>query len=911
MKIVLIDGSALIYRSHFAMQRQPLTTAHGEITTASFGTANAVVRLFEDFEADRVVCAFDVKGPTFRHEMYEEYKAHRPPTPPDLAVQIPRVRELLEAMEVPIVEKEGYEADDVIGTLAREGAERGHEMWIYSGDKDFFPLVRPGVSLLKPSPRANVDDEPLDEAAVRRKKGVRPAQYRDVLALVGDKSDNVPGVPGIGEKTAVKLISTFESIDRLLERLDDKRVTPRQRKAIEENREQLLLSRQLVTIDEHVDVDLDFVEVGRPDPWTEDFRRVCRELEFRQLLERFDDQADGDDGGNPGDDPRYAVIESVDALTERLAQLPRDVAWCVDTETTSLDPMRAELVGLSFSVREGEAWYVPVAPASGAGSSDLFADDAPTGLPWVEVREALRPSFEDPRIAKVGQNLKYDQLVLLNHGLELRGVEFDTMIASYLLAPERRQHNMDVLADEELGLRTVPYKQLFDGLDTRDLRRVPLDRLAHYACEDADVTRRLYEHFRPQLVAEELDQVMNDLEIPLSQVLLRMEHHGVRLDLDLLDRLQKEWKTELDALVASIHEMAGTEFNLNSPKQLQVILFERLGLKPTKKTSTGYSTDVEVLTALATEHELPAKLLEYRQLSKLLSTYVQTLPKLVHPDTGCVHTSFNQAVAATGRLSSTDPNLQNIPIRTEAGRRIREAFVPREDDWSLLAADYSQIELRLMAHMSGDESLIQSFRAGEDIHARTAALVNGVDIDGVTGEMRRAAKAINFGILYGMGARALGQSIGVGQKEAKAFIDAYFEQLPKVRAWIDETVERATADREVRTMFGRRRRLPELASKDPRQRSFGERIAVNTPIQGSAADLIKKAMIDLDARIEREDLPARLLLQVHDELVLEVRDDARDAVRDVVVEEMEGVADLAVPLSVDAHFGATWAEAHA
>jgi DNA polymerase-1 len=910
MKIVLIDGSALIYRSHFAMQRQPLTTSHGEITTASFGTANAVVRLFEDFEADRVVCAFDVKGPTFRHEMYEEYKAHRPPTPPDLAAQIPRVRELLEAMDVPIVEKEGYEADDVIGTLARVGADRGHEMWIYSGDKDFFPLIRPGVSLLKPSPRANVDDETLDEGAVRRKKGVRPAQYRDVLALVGDKSDNVPGVPGIGEKTAVKLISTFESIDRLLENLDDKRVTPRQRKAIEDNREQLLLSRRLVTIDEHVDVDLDFEEAGRPDPWTEDFRRICRELEFRQLLERFDEEAD-DDGGNPGDDLRYAVIESVDALTERLAQLPRDVAWCVDTETTSLDPMRAELVGLSFSVRAGEAWYVPVAPASATETGDLFADDGPTGLPWPEVREALCPSFEDPRIAKVGQNLKYDQLVLLNHGLELRGVEFDTMIASYLLAPERRQHNMDVLADEELGLRTVPYKQLFEGLDTRDLRRVPLDRLAHYACEDADVTRRLYEHFRPQLVAEELDQVMNDLEIPLSQVLLRMEHHGVRLDLDLLDRLQKEWKTELDVLVSSIHEMAGTEFNLNSPKQLQVILFERLGLKPTKKTSTGYSTDVEVLTALATEHDLPAKLLEYRQLSKLLSTYVQTLPKLVHPETGCVHTSFNQAVAATGRLSSTDPNLQNIPIRTEAGRRIREAFVPREDDWSLLAADYSQIELRLMAHMSGDESLIESFRAGEDIHARTAALVNGVDIDGVTGEMRRAAKAINFGILYGMGARALGQSIGVGQKEAKAFIDAYFEQLPKVRAWIDETVERATADREVRTMFGRRRRLPELASKDPRQRSFGERIAVNTPIQGSAADLIKKAMIDLDARIEREGLPARLLLQVHDELVLEVRDDARDAVRDVVVEEMEGVADLAVPLSVDAHFGATWAEAHA
>ena len=910
MKIVLVDGSALVYRSHFALQRQSLQTSHGEITNAAFGAANAVVRLLEDFGADRVVFAFDVKGPTFRHEMYEAYKAHRPPTPPEISEQIPRVRQLVQAMDVPIVEKQGFEADDVIGTLARIGVEAGHEMWIYSGDKDFFPLVRPGVFLLKPSPRANVEDEPFDERAVKKKFGVRPAQFRDVLALIGDKSDNVPGVPGIGEKTAAKLIATFESIDRLLDHLDDKRVTPRVRQSLEQNREQLMLSRKLVTIDEHVDLDFDLAEdLGDGDPWTQEFREMCRELEFRQLLERFDEHSSRNPGTKSSTALEYVVVESVDALARRLEALPRDRAWCVDTETTSLDPMRAELVGLSLSVEEGKAFYVPVRAATN-GARGLFDDDAPA-LPWDEVREVLRPTFEDRTIAKVGQNLKYDQIVLAQHGLHLAGVEFDTMIASYLLAPERRQHNMDALADEVLGLRTVPYKALFEGMDSKDIRRVPPDRLAHYACEDADVTRRLYERFRPELIEERLDHVLSDLEIPLSQVLMRMEMRGVKLDVELLGRLQTQWQRELEALVTDIHALAGEAFNLNSPKQLQVILFQKLGLKPRRKTSTGYSTDVDVLTELAAEHELPARLLEYRQLSKLLSTYVQSLPKLVHPATGCVHTSFNQAVAATGRLSSTDPNLQNIPIRTEQGKRIREAFVPREAGWSLLAADYSQIELRLMAHFAGDEALIESFRAGEDIHARTAALVNGVELDGVTGEMRRAAKAINFGILYGMGARALGQSIGVSTKEAQGFIDEYFARLPRVREWIDATIARATEEREVRTMFGRRRRLPELASKDPRQKAFGERIAVNTPIQGSAADLIKKAMIDLDVRIESEGLPARMLLQVHDELVLEVRDDARESVRKVVVDAMQDVADLAVPLAVEAHFGANWAQAHA
>jgi DNA polymerase I len=908
VKIYLIDGSALVYRSHFALQRQPLLTRHGEITNASFGTANAVIRLREDFGADRVVALFDAKGPTFRHELYPQYKAHRPPTPEEIRAQLPRVHAVLASMDVPVLEQSGYEADDLIGTLARRGVELGHEMWIYSGDKDFVPLVRPGVSLLKPSPRANLEDEPLDEAAVKRKYGVRPAQYRDVLALMGDASDNVPGVPGIGEKTAIKLISTFESIDRLLERLEDKRIAPRARQALTEHRDQLALSRRLVTIDERVPVEFELGDAGSWNPWTTAFRELCRELEFDSLLARFDVSQPAP---TTAAGLQYVLVDSLGALRARVAGLPRDRAWCIDTETTGLDAMQAELVGISLSVREGEAFYVPVQVGAPEGGRDLFGAHEADRLPWESVREILRPFFVDPRIEKVGQNLKYDQTVLGEHGLELGGVAFDTMIASCLLAPERRQHNMDALAEEVLGLRTVPYKALFEGLEHTDIRRVPLDRLTHYACEDADVTRRLYEVFGPQLVTDELDHLLDDLEMPLSQVLLRMERRGVRLDTDLLARLERQWKAELVDLVAAIHEMAGGAFNLNSPKQLQTVLFDRLGLKPQRKTSTGYSTDVDVLTALAEEHPLPGKLLEYRQLSKLLSTYVQSLPKLVNPRTGCVHTSFNQAVAATGRLSSTDPNLQNIPVRTEQGRRIREAFVPREQGWVMLAADYSQIELRILAHFAQEPNLVDAFRRGEDIHARTAAIVNGVALDDVTGEMRHAAKAINFGILYGMGARALAQQIGVSSKQAQEFIDGYFARLPRVRAWIDATKARAEADRGVRTMLGRRRRLPELASSDPRQRSFGERIAVNTPIQGSAADLIKRAMIDLDARIEREQLPARLLLQVHDELVLEVREDAAEAMADVVRAAMQDVADLAVPLVVDVHTGANWAQAHA
>lgn len=911
MKIFLIDGSALVYRAHFAMARRPLLSRHGEITNAAYGSATAVLRLWEEEGADAIVCCFDLPGPTIRHERFEAYKATRKPMPDELVNQLPRVRQTFEAMGVPVLDLERYEADDLIGTLARQGEALGHEMWIYSGDKDFLQLVRPGVSMLRPSGRTGARDEVLDVAAVKKKTGVRPDQFRDVLALMGDASDNVPGVPGVGEKTAEKLISTFGDLDGLLGRLQDKRVPPRQRKLIEENREQLMLSRELVTIDEDVPLDFDWKALQPLQPFTDEFRALCRELDFSSLLHRFTEAAASGDVARPTRDTDYFTVDSIEALETFLAGLPVDAVWSVDTETTAIDPHRAELVGISISAESGRAGYIPVQVRPDGASADLFGGgESSPRLAWERVRERIAGPFgaEVPRL--VGQNLKYDQIVLRRHGVELGGVAFDTMIASYLLAPERRSHGLDALAEEELGIVPISYKQMISAAPDKDIRRVPIADLTEYAAEDADLTRRLYELYAPQLRAEGLDRVMDEIEIPVSQVLMRMEYDGVRLDTAVLSGLAKEWNAQLGLLVEEIHAAAGEPFNINSPRQLQVVLFEKLGLTPTKKTSTGWSTDVGVLTNLAEEHELPRKLLEYRQLSKLLSTYVEALPRLVHPDTGCLHTSYNQAVAATGRLSSTDPNLQNIPIRTERGRRIREAFVPREKGWSILAADYSQIELRLMAHFADEGSLIESFRHGEDIHRRTAAIVNGVDLDEVTDEMRRSAKAINFGILYGMGARALGQQIGVKARQAQEFIDGYFERLPRVRAWIDATIETARREGEVRTMYGRRRKLPELESKDPRQKAFGERIAVNTPIQGTAADLIKLAMIRLDRRIAADRLPARMLLQVHDELVFEVEDSAREEVATIVKSEMEHVADLAVPLSVESGFGANWAQAH-
>lgn len=922
MKLILVDGSALLYRSHFAFKGRPLTTSHGETTSAAFGFVKALQHLREDEGAEGIVVAFDAKGPTFRHEMYPQYKAHRPPTPPELVEQIPRVRQLVRAMGLPLVEVEGYEADDTIATLAKRARERGDEVWIYSGDKDFIPLLRDGIGLLKPSARGG-GDERLEVEDIRKNHGIDPPQYLDVLALMGDKADNIPGVPGVGEKTALKLVREFGGIEGLLEHLDDPRIRPALRKKIEDNRDLLELSRKLVTIDENAPVEIDW-ESCRVRPYPEEFVKLCRQLEFTSLVEQIEGAAEDAAKDGNGAGRRYVIIEDLAQLERVLEELQASgQPVSIDTETTSLRPLRAELVGVSFCAKPGRAYYLPVDASGGAEGKpedargeavgDLFSKAEGTragrGLSWAEVKGLLRSFFERTAAGFLGQNLKYDQLVLDHHGAPLSKVVFDTMIASYLLDPGRRQHGLDTLAREVLGIGTISWKSLFEGQDGQDIRDLPLERLAEYASEDADIALRLSRVFLPQLEEAGLDRLLHEVEMPLSQVLMKMEKRGIRLDVEHLEALSQELRERLARLESECHELAGETFNLNSPKQLQAILFTKLHLKPVRRTATGYSTDVDVLTRLAREHPLPGLLLEYRQLSKLLSTYTESLPRLVNPQTGCVHTSYNQAVAATGRLSSTDPNLQNIPVRSAFGRRIREAFIPRKEGWVLLAADYSQVELRLMAHFAGDEAMLEAFRRGEDIHARTAAAVASVPLEEVDSEMRSRAKAINFGILYGMGARALAQQISVSTKEAREFIDQYFQRFPRVKEFIDATIEEARRELEVRTILGRRRRLPELESKSPQQRAFGERAAVNTVIQGSAADLIKVAMIRLDRRIEREGLPARMLLQVHDELVLELPEDRKEEVSRVVSEEMEGVFELKVPLVVDLSFGRNWAEA--
>jgi len=914
VKIILVDGSALLYRSHFAFKGKPLTTSHGETTSAAFGVAKALVHLREDEKADAIIVAFDAKGPTFRHQMYPKYKAHRPPPPKELVEQIPRVHELVRSFGAPLVEVEGYEADDTIATLAREASERGNEVWIYSSDKDFIPLLRKGIGLLKPSPRGG-KDEHLDAQAVRERYGFAPELFLDALALMGDKADNIPGVPGVGEKTAVKLVQQFGGIDEVLSHLDDPRIRPATREKLKEHGELLELSRRLVTIDDRAPVEVDWdAAIVRSYPRA--FLDLCQSLEFTSLLQQLEnvegEEESGVESGTGSPDRDYEIIQDLTRLDSVLSDLEKiGTPVSIDTETTSLKPLRAQLVGMSLCGVPGHAYYFPIdfGTLMGREEGQLFEVEEPRGLPWPEVRKRLLSFFEKVEAGFVGQNLKYDQLVLDHHGASLKHVVFDTMIASYLLEPGRRQHNLDLLSREILGLSTISYKSLLEGSKSKDIRDVPLERLGKYAAEDADMALRLSRVFAPQLEESGLDYLLHEVELPLSEVLLKMEKRGIRLDVESLEDLSRELRERLIELEARCHELAGEVFNLNSPKQLQRILFSKLQLKPVRKTSTGFSTDMEVLKKLADEHPLPSVLLEYRQLSKLLSTYAEALPRLVNPQTGCVHTSYNQAVAATGRLSSTDPNLQNIPVRSELGRRIRKAFIPQERDWVLLAADYSQIELRLMAHFAQDEAMIDAFERGEDIHARTAAAVASVELEEVDSGMRSRAKAINFGILYGMGARALAQQISVSTKEAQNFIEEYFARFPRVRGFIEATIATAHEELEVRTILGRRRRLPELRSSNPQQRAFGERAAVNTVIQGSAADLIKVAMIHLDQRIERESLPARMLLQVHDELVLEVPQGCEEEIGQVVKEEMEGVFDLRVPLLVDLSFGRNWAEA--
>jgi DNA polymerase-1 len=900
-QLFIVDGHALAYRAYFAFIRNPLVNSRGENTGAVFGFLRMLLMLLRKYEPRYLAVVFDSGEETDRHREFPEYKAHRPAMPDEMADQLPLIFEATEALGIRIVVEPGIEADDLIASLAKKANAAGLGATIVTGDKDFLPLLSERIRIIRPEKGTALEEE-IGPEFCRERFGLEPERIVDLLALMGDSSDNIPGVKGIGEKTALRLLHEFGSIDALYARLDE--VTPEHvREKLRSGEESARLSRELVTLrDVDVEFSLPALAVGAPEQPR--LTELLLRLEFHQILKELTPA----EAGEPGERTYAPVVAGdLDALALRLA---RSGEFVFDVETTSVDPLDAEIVGISFSTDERAASYVPVAGAGGEGTGLFQPAREERGIALDLVRASLGPVLADEATAKIGHNVKFDCLVLEANGFSVGGVSFDTMIASYCLDPERRSHSLDNLALEFTGHRKIPYAELFPaGAKVKDIRTVPLERLCEYSCEDADYTMRLKRIFEKSLGELGLEPLFRKVEMPLCLVLKRMEQEGVAIDAEKLSALSAVVSRDLDRLTAEIHGLAGEEFNINSAKQLQRILFEKLGLAKARKTKTGFSTDEEVLTELARSHPIAGSVLEYRQLSKMKSTYIDALPRLVHPRTGRIHTSFNQTVTATGRLSSSEPNLQNIPVRTELGRSIREAFVPRRGN-VLMDADYSQIELRIMAHLSKDAEFVETFRRGGDIHARTAARIYGVEEEAVTGEMRARAKTINFGVIYGMGPRGLSNQLGIDLDEAKRFIDEYFEKYPGVKGYIDDAVARAREKGFAETLLGRKRLLPEIDSENNRTKSFSERIAVNMPIQGTAADMIKLAMIRIDRDIAAEGLGSRMILQVHDELVFDVVPSERDRLAALVKERMESALALDVPLRVDLGFGENWLEAH-
>jgi DNA polymerase I len=924
-RLYLIDAMALAYRSHFIFISRPLINSKGKNTSATYGFTNALIKLIEDHGMDHMAVVFDAEDGegTFRDDLYDAYKANRDPMPDDLRDNLPYIKEVVEALDIPVIVRSGVEADDVIGTLARCAEADGAEVVIVSPDKDFQQLISERISIFRPAHRGEEFD-PITIETFREKFGVEPLQFIDILALMGDSSDNVPGVPGIGEKTAMSLIQQYGTVENLLEHAADVK-GKRAREGLQNHSGDARLSKQLVTIKTDCDVDLDWHTLKRTTPNLPELERLFAELEFRTLLERVrrpDEQlllrttAAGSElppppsvgiqgdlgiGGSSEmaayakDSVKYEIVRNREQLENLASALIEHERIAFDTETTSTDPMWASLVGMSFSWAEGQSCYVPT--------------PLPDGTPTDIVIEILRPAFES-ETPKIGQNLKYDLLVLANHGVLVRGTLFDTMVAHYLIAPED-PHNLDALAQRFLNYRMVPISDLIGtGRNQLSMRDVPIDDCGPYACEDADIAMRLAGLFEPVLSEHNLDRVANEIEFPLIPVLVDMEKTGIRIEPGYLEEISRHMAGELQRLEGEIYAAAGVEFNIGSPQQLGEILFDHLGLRIVSRTSKGQaSTKESVLQELATEHPLPGLILDWRQISKLKSTYVDSLGALAHPETGRVHTNFNQTVAATGRLSSSNPNLQNIPVRTDMGREIRKAFVPREG-WVLMAADYVQIELRILAAMSDDKALKEAFETGQDIHAAAAARVFGVPLDEVTRDQRRKAKEINYGIPYGVSPWGLAQRLRSSVQEAGALIDQYQKSYSGVSRFLAEQVERARKSGYVETMMGRRRYVPDIRARNRTVRSFAERVAVNMPIQGTQADMIKIAMIRIHAEIEKRGLMAKMLLQVHDELVFEAPSEEIETLREIVDRGMRDALPLSVPVEVDIDTGENWLDAH-
>ncbi len=890
--LVLVDGSSYLYRAFHAMPS--LNNSKGMPTGAAYGIANMLRRLLADYDPAHLAVVFDAKGKTFRDDLYSEYKANRPPMPDEMRQQLEPIRSLVNAMGIPILEVPGVEADDVIGTLAVQGKKCGFDVTISTGDKDMAQLVNSSVTMVN-----TMDGRRLDPEGVEEKFGIAPEQMVDYLTLVGDAVDNVPGVPKVGPKTAVKWLKEYGTLDAIIAHADD--VGGKVGENLRECLDRLPLSHKLVTIKCDVELDVGPDDLERTAPDNARLRDLYSELEFKTWLAEI--LAGGDAATEDGPVASYEVILDNKRLSVWIKRLQEAENFAFDTETTSLDYMSADLVGVSFAVEPGEAAYVPC-------GHDY--DDAPGQISREDLLAALKPLLEDSKHVKVGQNLKYDMSVLARSGVMLAGVGFDTMLESYVLDSTATRHDMDSLALKYLGHRTIHFEDVAGkGAKQLTFNQISLDKAGPYAAEDADVTLRLHRTLWPRLRDEQsLKRLFEDIEMPLVPVLSRIERNGVLVDRKMLEAQSVELAVRIENIAVEAYEVAGEEFNLGSPKQIQGILFEKLALPIREKTPKGQpSTAESVLQELALDYPLPKLILEYRGMAKLKSTYTDALPACINADTGRVHTSYRQAVASTGRLSSSDPNLQNIPVRTPEGRRIRQAFIAPPGS-RILAADYSQIELRIMAHLSDDEGLKEAFACGEDIHRATAAEVFGVALNNVSDDERRSAKAINFGLIYGMSAFGLGRQLGIPRRDAQAYVDLYFSRYPGVKQFMDDTRERARDRGYVETIFGRRLYLPEIKSRNPARRQYAERTAINAPMQGTAADIIKRAMITLHRWLEESDARARMIMQVHDELVFEVAEDAVAEVQAVVNEQMEAAAELSVPLKVDSGVGKNWDEAH-
>lgn len=919
-KLYLLDAYALIFRAYYALIRSPRINSKGENTSAVFGFVNTLEELLNKEQPDYIAVAFDPSGKTFRHEAYPEYKAQREATPEDIRRSVPVIKELLRAYRIPLLEVEGFEADDVIGTAALLAAEAGVEVRMMTPDKDYAQLVRPQVFMCRPG-HGSSPMEVLGPAEVCAKYGLEhPSQVIDLLGLMGDTADNIPGCPGVGEKTAAKLIQQFGSIEALLSRTDE--LKGALRKKVEDNAGQIRFSRFLATIRTDVPLTLDLESMERKAPDLQELKRLFEQLEFRTFLQRYFppavpqkkepvqpslfDELTGEDAGEPLQtslktladvEHDYHLVDSLEEARRLCELLLTKEKVAIDTETTSTDALRARLVGMSFAIEDGKAWYVSVP-----------RDEAETRR-WLEV---FRPLYEHPTLLKVGQNLKYDLTVLANYGIALCAPMFDTMLAHYLVQPELR-HNMDYLAEIYLKYRTIHIDELIGprGRTQKNMADVDPQQVCDYACEDADVTFRLQPLLEREMEENGVTSVFRDIEMPLMPVLARMERNGVALDTAALAETGRHFTARMAQLEKEIYELAGHEFNITSPRQVGEVLFNELHLNDkAKKTKSGqYSTSEEVLDSLRGKHPIVGKILDHRGLKKLLSTYIEALPQLLHPETGRLHTSFNQAVTATGRLSSSNPNLQNIPVRGDDGREIRRAFVP-EPGCIFFSADYSQIELRIMAHLSGDEHLIQDFRDGKDIHAATAARIYKKPLEEIDRDERRKAKTANFGIIYGISAFGLAERMEVSRTEAKELIDNYFQTYPKVRTYMDSSIAAARERGYIETEFHRRRYLPDITSRNAVVRGYAERNAVNAPIQGTAADIIKLAMVRIDRRFQAEGIRSKMILQVHDELNFSVLPEELEQVRRIVIEEMEAAYPMQVPLVADCGEGSNWLEAH-